>query len=211
MAINSTPFFALDQRMHPFDLLILDDNLIPEEVYLFLVLLTDEGQILLVFFYKGVEGVLQVLALGNDDRVIHLDLLLRLCNQDTGGLTPGAVYQRLCDGLHGGDAQILYIAGHDPFNGRLGDTGFLCKGLIIPLQMVPAKVTPFTPALNGHGKEIGTVTDNTDLGTAYADVIGLLFQGFGGKGHFTLPLISSVMIWGTTYVNTYASYVMEPP
>jgi hypothetical protein len=41
--------------------------------------------------------------------------------------------------------------------------------------MVSAKATPFTPPLNGHGKEIGTVTGLTDLGAAYTYVIGFLF------------------------------------
>jgi hypothetical protein len=79
--------------------------------------------------------------------------------------------------LHGGDTQVLDIACHNPVHGHLGHTGLICNGLVLPFQIISAKVTPFTPTLNGHGKEVGTVTGLTDLGAAYANVIWLLFQG----------------------------------
>jgi hypothetical protein len=60
--------------------------------------------------------------------------------------------------------------------------------------MISAKVTPFAPPLNGHCKEIWTVTGLSDLGAAYANVIGLLLKGFRGKRHLILPLISSYVI-----------------
>jgi hypothetical protein len=77
--------------------------------------------------------------------------------------------------LHGGDSQILYITRHDAVNGYFGNTGFLCQGGILPVQVVFAKVTPFAPAFNAHSQKVGTVTGSSDVGAADAYIIGLLF------------------------------------
>ena len=112
----------LDHRMHPLNLFILNSNLIPEEFNLLAGLLTDGSQLRFIFGGQIVKGVLQVLTLSYNRRIVYIDFFLGLSNQNTRGLAPGAVYQRPSDSLHGGDPQVLYITGHDSVDGYLGDT-----------------------------------------------------------------------------------------
>ena len=157
---------------------VLDGDLGHEEVDLLLVIGADGGQLLPKIFGQLVDGVLEVLALGDDDGVVHIDLLLGLGDQDTGSMAPRTIDQGAGDGLHGGDAQVLDIASHDAVDGDLGNAGFIGNGLVLPLEEVPAEAAPLAPPLHGHGQEIGAIAGLTDAAAAYADVMGLLFQCF---------------------------------
>ncbi|MBR5199869.1 MAG: hypothetical protein IKW20_08630 [Bacteroidales bacterium] len=80
--------------------------------------------------------------------------------------------------MHGSDPKVLYIPGHDAVYGDLGYSCLFCEGAAGPVKVVFAEVAPFAPLLNGHSEEVRAITALPDLGTADADVIGLLLKRF---------------------------------